>query len=191
MARHAVALLAITLAGWLIVVDVFEWCTPDGWNDCTGPRGAGLPGAATVATMIAVGAAAALRRPWARTVLPSFLLLPVLGGGALVSESPDENGRELLERVARELRTGTYFALGEVLQTGDMLLTVDLPEGERHQVWEVTSDGALVARVRLPDRLGRCLVAGDYFYDTYFAPGPQGRITHAGTAEGDCRDVSG
>ena len=224
MIRHVAALALIAVAGWLALIDALPSCVPDDWNQC-GEQGPGVPDAVLVPAIAAALTAVQLMKPWrgrtfgvralrstAWTVMPAFLPFAVaVPAAVLLSESPAENGRELLTRIEQKLERGPSFQLEPIQEWWEANLLVLPPQSspdfirtrlglpweaadevadrsERRQLWIIAHGDEVVAWLRLPERLdGGCVRPSWYGYHERFAATAAGHITVEKRWSGRCR----
>ena len=187
MARHVPALIAVTVAGWLVLVEVLERCSSAsmGWYDCSAERAAVPDLLLAVAVAGAMGAVL-VTAPWrswrpSRAVFPAFIPVGLVAGIAFASDTPREDGRELLQQMRVELRASGPFELFDLFPPAeDPDLTV-LPAGatvaeaenglpfewgelgealraaKGRQIWIIHNGDDIKAWTPVPRTLGGCL----------------------------------
>ena len=142
---HVLALLAITVAGWLTIVQLLESCVVSGWNHCDARRGGDVP-LTVLASAVALAVFAVVwMRPWRRmrdeslrsriiTVAPVFVPMALVAGAVSSSPTPHDRGRDLIERVERKLEAGASFPLLDVLRHHDEYLAVFRPDASAGEI---------------------------------------------------------
>lgn len=224
MARHFVALTAITVAGWLTLLEVLKWNRDVVMLGLPDEKVGGVPWpiltASILAAVVAVLWLAPLGRSRAnllsriRAAGPAFLPIPLVVLGVWITDTPEQNGAELLGRLQERISEGRPFRLDEVLRPRHAYLFVipasarpekiesgiarssweeahDIADPtERRQLWVVVSGREVVAWLRLPTALGACIRPGGFEYLHVLTATRRGRLTHTRSdrrvASGQC-----